>query len=88
MLKIVDFPEFGNPARTHCISAFFIPACPPLPDFFCFSIEDFIFLYRLVRFFRIFSEDLCFGTSFIITSKHSILSWSEVAFRYSSSAFW
>lgn len=42
--NIVDFPVFGNPARTHCMSAFFIPACPPLPDFFCLIIEDFIFL--------------------------------------------
>jgi len=44
VLKIVDLPVFGNPARTHCMSAFLIPACPPLPDFFCLAIEDFIFL--------------------------------------------
>jgi len=35
---------FGNPARTHCISAFLIPACLPLPDFFCFAKLDFSFL--------------------------------------------
>jgi len=44
VLNIVDFPTFGNPARTHCMSAFFIPACPPLPDFFCFATFDFNFL--------------------------------------------
>ncbi len=44
VLKIVDLPVFGNPARTHCMSAFFIPTCPLLPDFFCLASEDFIFL--------------------------------------------
>ena len=44
VLNRVDFPEFGNPARTICMSAFLIPACPPLPDFFCFATFIFSFL--------------------------------------------
>lgn len=35
-----------------------------------------------------FSEDLCFGTSFIMISRQARRSSSEVAARYSSSAFW
>ena len=83
---MVDFPVFGRPARTTCMSAFFIPTCPPLPELFCLATFDFSFLYRMVRFFRMFSEDLCFGTSFIIISRHAILSLSEVACWYSASA--
>lgn len=44
VLNIVDFPVFGNPVRTHCMSAFFIPEEVPLPDFFCFAREAFSFL--------------------------------------------
>ena len=44
VLKIVDLPVFGNPARTHCMSAFFIPCCFPLPDFFCLVRFVFSFL--------------------------------------------
>ena len=44
MLKIVDLPVFGKPARTHCISAFFIPCCEDLPDFFCLAKLVFSFL--------------------------------------------
>jgi len=44
VLNRVDFPEFVNPATTTCISAFFIPAYPPLPDFFCFDTFIFNFL--------------------------------------------
>jgi len=44
VLNNVDFPEFVNPVRTTCMSAFFIPACPPLPDFFCFATFAFNFL--------------------------------------------
>jgi len=43
VLKRVDFPEFGNPTRTICMSDFFIPSCFPFPDFLCFakfSLED------------------------------------------------
>lgn len=79
VLNMLDFPVFGKPARTTCMSAFFIPACPPLPDFFCLTTFDFNFLYRMVRFFRMFSEDLCFGTSFIMISRQAILCSSEVA---------
>lgn len=35
-----------------------------------------------------FSEDLCFGTSFIMISKQASFSSVVVAARYSSSAFW
>lgn len=76
---MVDFPVLGNPARTHCMSAFLIPACPPFPAFFCFSSPSLSFLYLFVRFFRMFSEDLCFGHSFIIISRQAILSSSVVA---------
>jgi len=79
VLNMVDFPVFGYPAKTHCMSAFLIPACPPFPAFFCFSTPDFSFLYRFVRFLRMFSEDLCFGTSFIIISRHAILCSSDAA---------
>ena len=44
VLKIDDFPVFGNPARTHCMSAFLIPCCFPLPDFFCLATDIFSFL--------------------------------------------
>ena len=44
MLKIVDLPVFGNPARTHCMSAFFIPCCEDLPDFFLLFMFSFNFL--------------------------------------------
>jgi len=87
-LKIVDLPEFGSPTRTHWASAFLIPCCFPLPDFFCLAKFVFSFLYRLTRFFRMFSEDLCFGTSFIIISRHAIRSSSVVAFWNSCSARW
>jgi len=35
-----------------------------------------------------FSDDLCFGTSFIMISRHAIRSSSDVASWYSCSAFW
>jgi len=35
-----------------------------------------------------FSEDLCFGTSFIMISRHARRSSFEVACMYSCSAFW
>lgn len=44
VLNIVDLPVFGNPARMHCISAFLIPCCEDLPDFFCFTRFAFSFL--------------------------------------------
>jgi len=44
ILKIVDLPVFGKPARTHCMSAFLIPCCFPLPDFFCLVRFAFSFL--------------------------------------------
>jgi len=44
VLNRVDFPEFVNPARTTCMSAFFIPVCLPFPDFFCFAMFIFNFL--------------------------------------------
>ena len=86
MLKIVDFPVFGGPQITHCISAFFIPCLLPLPLFFLFSALSLNFFNLDVRFFNIFSDDLCLGHSFIIISKQVILSPSVVAFRKSSSA--
>jgi len=79
-------PEFGSPMRMHWASAFLIPCCEDFPDFFCLAKFDFSFLYLLIRFFRMFSEDLCFGTSFIITSRQAILSSSVVAFWNSCSA--
>lgn len=82
------FPVFVNPASTTCMSGFFIPIWFPFPDFFRFSIEVFSFVYLFVRFFLMFSEDLCFGTSFIMISKHASLSSSVVASKYSCSAFW
>ena len=86
MLNIVDFPVFGNPKRVHCISAFFIPGFDDLPDFFLFSIPFFSFVYLVVKFFNIFSDDLCLGHSFIIISKHVILSSSVFASLNSCSA--
>ena len=44
VLNIVDLPVFGNPIRMHCISAFLIPVCFPLPDFFCLARVAFSFL--------------------------------------------
>ena len=44
VLKIVDLPVFGNPARTHCMSAFLIPCLEDFPDFFCLVIDVFNFL--------------------------------------------
>ena len=88
VLKIVDLPVFGNPARTHCMSAFLIPCCFPLPDFFCLDRFVFSFFNLVVRLRSRFSEDLCFGASFIIISKHVILSSSVVALWNSCSALW
>ncbi len=79
VLNIVDFPVFGNPARIHCIGAFFIVSWVLFPDFFLFSTPFCSFFIRVVRFFRIFSLDLCFGHSFIMMSRHLIRSSSEVA---------
>lgn len=86
MLNIVVFPVFGNPRRVHCISAFFIPACDDLPDFFLLSTPFLSFVSLVVRFFNIFSDDLCFGHSFIIISRHAILSSSFFASLNSCSA--
>ena len=80
VLKIVDLPVFGNPRRTHCIPAFLIPCCFPLPDFFCLAKFVFSFFNLVVRLRRRFSEDLCFGASLIIIFKHVIRFSSVVAF--------
>jgi len=79
VLKIVDLPVFGSPMRMHCMGAFLIPACFPLPDFFCLIKFDFSFFNLVVRLRSMFSEDLCFGHSFIIVSRQMILSSSVVA---------
>ena len=44
VLNIVDLPTFGNPVRTHCMSAFLIPCCDDLPERFCLARFDFSFL--------------------------------------------
>ena len=77
MLKIDDFPVFGNPMRRACISDFFIPCFFDLPAFFDFSIDCFNFLYLVLRFARIASPALCFGTYLSISPRHSSFS-SEV----------
>lgn len=86
MLKIVVFPTLGNPVSMHCASSFFIPSCPDFPDFFCLETFAFSFFIRVLRFASIFSAPLCLGHSFIIISKHCILSSSVAALRKSSSA--
>jgi len=86
VLKIVDFPAFVNPARTHCMSAFLIPWREDFPDFFCLSRFDFSFFNLVVRLRNMFSEDLCFGHSLIIISRHVILCSSVVASWNSCSA--
>ena len=87
-LKSCDFPTFGNPTRTHCISAFFIPCWDDFPAFFLFVMFCFSFLSRVVRLRSMFSADLCFGHSFIIISRQGIRSSSVVASRNSFSALW
>lgn len=79
LLKRVDFPVFGNPTRMHCMSAFLIPSREDFPDFFCFSKLVFSFFRRSVRFFNIFSDDLCLGHSLTMISRHAIRSRSEDA---------
>lgn len=78
VLKIVDLPVFGSPTRTHWMSAFFIPRCE---DFFFLDFErfDFSFFNLVFRLRSMFSDDLCFGASLIIISKHFIFSSSVVA---------
>lgn len=80
-LKSVDFPVFGKPAKTICISAFFMVSCEDFFDFFCFSIDSFSFLYLVLKLARIDSPALCFGTCFNISLRHSNLSSSVSASR-------
>ena len=86
ILNKVDFPEFGSPKNTHCMSPFLIPSFVLFPDFFLRSTPSFNLFNLLVRFFLMFSEDLCFGHSFIMISRHVILSSSVVATWKSCSA--
>ena len=75
-MKKVDLPVFGIPTISAWVGCFFIDSFFPLPDFFAFACFSFSFLYLVLRFESMFSLDLCFGHSLIISSKYMILSSS------------
>src|SRR3989344_9698974 len=80
ILKREDFPVFVEPIITACMSSFLIPRVPDFDDnFLLFSIFSFNFLYLVFNCASIFSADLCFGHSLIISSKKINFSLSDCA---------